>query len=59
MPAVPKPSPYEQLEALPEHVTGEILNGELYAMPRPKRAGDADWPAVSLWRGRPRRLVDH
>jgi Uma2 family endonuclease len=35
MNAVLKPSLYEQLMALPEHVTGEILNGELYAMPRP------------------------
>lgn len=35
MNAVLKPSLYEQLLALPEHVTGEILNGELYAMPRP------------------------
>jgi len=36
MSAVLKPSLYEQLLALPEHVTGEVLNGELYAMPRPK-----------------------
>lgn len=36
MSAVLKLSLYEQLLALPEHVTGEILNGELYAMPRPK-----------------------
>ena len=35
MNAVLNPSLYEQLMALPEHVTGEILNGELYAMPRP------------------------
>ena len=35
MSAVLKPSLYEQLLALPEHVAGEILNGELYAMPRP------------------------
>jgi Uma2 family endonuclease len=35
MSAVLKLSLYEQLLALPEHVTGEILNGELYAMPRP------------------------
>ena len=35
MSAVLKPSLYDQLLALPEHVTGEILNGELYAMPRP------------------------
>jgi Uma2 family endonuclease len=35
MSAVLKPSPYAQLLALPEHVTGEILNGELHAMTRP------------------------
>lgn len=38
MSAVLKLSLYEQLLALPEHVTGEILNGELYAMPRPRHA---------------------
>jgi hypothetical protein len=32
-----KPSLYEQLLSLPEHVSGEILNGELHTMPRPKR----------------------
>lgn len=26
---------YAQLEALPEHLTGEIINGRLYAQPRP------------------------
>ena len=35
MNAALNPSLYEQLLALPEHVTGEILNGELYALPRP------------------------
>ena len=35
MNAILKPSLYEQLMDLPEHVTGEILNGELHAMPRP------------------------
>jgi Uma2 family endonuclease len=35
MNAVLKPSPYEQLLALPAHVTGEILDGELHTMPRP------------------------
>ena len=35
MNAVLNLSLYEQLMALPDHVTGEILNGELYAMPRP------------------------
>ncbi len=31
----PKPSLYEQIEALPEGLTGEILNGQLYTQPRP------------------------
>jgi len=35
MNAVLKSSLYEQLLALPDHVTGEIINGELYAQPRP------------------------
>ena len=26
---------YAQLEALPEHLTGEIINGRLYTQPRP------------------------
>ncbi|MFM8333883.1 MAG: Uma2 family endonuclease [Candidatus Methylumidiphilus sp.] len=36
MNAVLNLSLYEQLSALPAHVTGEILNGKLYAQPRPK-----------------------
>lgn len=35
MSAILKPNPYEQLLALPAHVTGEILNGELHTMTRP------------------------
>ena len=37
MSAIPqsKPTLYEQLEALPEGLTGEILNGQLYTQPRP------------------------
>jgi len=31
----PRPSLYEQLEALPEGMTGEILDGQLHAHPRP------------------------
>ena len=31
----PGPSLYEQLEALPEGLTGEILNGQRYTQPRP------------------------
>jgi hypothetical protein len=30
-----KPRPYEQLEALPEGLTGELLNGQLHTQPRP------------------------
>ena len=30
-----RPSLYEQLEALPEDLTGEIIDGQLYAHPRP------------------------
>ena len=36
----PRPSLYEQLEALPEGLTGEILDGQLYTQPRPA------WPHV-------------
>jgi hypothetical protein len=50
MNAVLKPSLYEQLLALPEHVDGEILHGALYTQPRPMgrhglAAGalNADW----------------
>jgi hypothetical protein len=30
-----RPSLYEQLKLLPEGLTGEILDGQLYAHPRP------------------------
>ena len=30
-----RPATYEDLEALPDHLVGEILDGELYATPRP------------------------
>ncbi len=32
-----QPTLYEQLEALPEGLTGEILNGQLHAQPRPSK----------------------
>ena len=35
MNAVTKPTLYQELIDLPEHVNGEILNGQLYAQPRP------------------------
>lgn len=31
----PKPALYEQLEALPEGLTGEILNSQIYTQPQP------------------------
>lgn len=33
---VKKPATYADLEALPEHQVGELLDGELYASPRPR-----------------------
>lgn len=30
-----QPTPYELLEVLPEGLTGEVLNGQLYTQPRP------------------------
>jgi Uma2 family endonuclease len=41
-----RPTLYEQLEALPEGVTGEILDGQLYAHPRP--SGPHGFAASSL-----------
>lgn len=38
MNAQPNPSLYQRLIALPESLTGEILNGELYTQPRPSGA---------------------
>ena len=46
MSAVLKSSLYEQLLALPDHVTGEILNGELYTQARP--AGRHGVSAIAL-----------
>jgi len=41
-----RPSLYEQLEALPEGLTGEILDGQLYTQPRP--SGAHGFAALSL-----------
>lgn len=30
-----KPSPYQQLLALPKNLVGEVINGRLYTQPRP------------------------
>lgn len=35
MSAVPRFASYQDILALPEHVSGEILNGQLHAQPRP------------------------
>lgn len=35
IPSQPLPSLYERLLALPEHLTGELIDGELYTQPRP------------------------
>ena len=35
MPAAPKRATYEDIVNLPEHVVGEILDGELFVSPRP------------------------
>jgi Uma2 family endonuclease len=36
MNAIPNPTLYERLLRLPENVTGEIFDGELYTQPRPR-----------------------
>jgi len=56
MSAVLKPCLYEQLLALPEHVTGEILNGELYTMPRPKGRHAEAGSALGMKIGSPFRF---
>ncbi len=38
MSAQPKFTLYEQLQQLPAHLTGELLNGQLHAVPRPSWA---------------------
>ena len=46
-----RPTLYEQLEALPEGLTGEILNGQLYTQPRPSGKsvleGASDAPSLA------------
>ncbi len=46
MNAVVGPRLYEQLLALPEGLTGEILDGQLYTQPRPK--GPHGWAEIVL-----------
>jgi len=38
MGGVKKPATYADIEALPEHLTGEIIDGELFVSPRPRSA---------------------
>jgi Uma2 family endonuclease len=42
----PKPATYADIEALPEHLVGEIFDGELYVSPRP--GGPHSFCALSL-----------
>jgi Uma2 family endonuclease len=56
MNAILKPNLYERLLALPEHVTGEILGGELYAMPRPKGRHAGASSALGMRLGPPYRF---
>ena len=58
MSAVLKLSLYQQLLALPENVTGEILNGELHTQPRPsgRHAGASSSLGIKI--GSPFRFGD-
>jgi len=56
MNAILKPTLYEQLMDLPEHVTGEILNGELQAMPRPSGKHGLAESALGMRIGAPFRF---
>ncbi|MGH8564403.1 MAG: hypothetical protein ACREXW_10050 [Gammaproteobacteria bacterium] len=44
-PAVNPPPLYERLSALPDHVIGEIPNGQLHTSPGPR--GGMDWRAAA------------
>jgi Uma2 family endonuclease len=54
-----KPATYADLEALPEHVVGELIDGELYASPRPASPHTVaasvlgGWLLVTFHRGGP------
>jgi hypothetical protein len=51
-----KPATYADLEALPEHVVGELIDGELHVSPRPaflhavagSRLGGEPFEAIEL-----------
>ncbi|WP_133511746.1 Uma2 family endonuclease [Candidatus Thiosymbion oneisti] len=48
-----QPTLYESLEALPERVTGEILNGQLHTQPRPSGAQVGASSALGIELGGP------
>ena len=58
MNAVLKPSLYEQLLALPEHVTWEILNGGLHTIPLPSRRHAGASSSLGMRIGPPFRFGD-
>jgi len=58
MNAVLKPSLYEQLLALPEHVTGEILNGGLHTIRRPSGRHAGASSSLGMRIGPPFRFGD-
>ncbi len=51
--AIPLPTPYEQLLALPENQVGEIIGGQLYTQPRPAGPHAAAKAAISANIGPP------
>ena len=54
----PRPSLYEQLESLPAGLTGEILNGRLYAHPRPSGPHGLAGSALGMRLGPPFQFGD-
>lgn len=59
MNAVPNPGLYQQLLALPEHVAGEIIDGELYTQPRPAGRHAAAESGLQARLGGPFRFGDN
>lgn len=56
VPALTQASLYDQLLALPENLTGEIIGGELYTQPRPAGRHGAAEAALSIRIGGPFRF---
>jgi Uma2 family endonuclease len=50
---VKRPATYADIEALPPHVTGEIINGVLYTQPRPVRRHSGAASALGIALGNP------